>query len=82
MQTLKSGTIGLISHPKTYVMPVAVWLAEEQPFIEITDIPRTMTNESDVHNMMSGIAETLSKNIVGLNFNYQSPKNFGKIALS
>ena len=81
LQTLKSGTIDLIKHPKSYVLPVAIWLGKDEPIMEIADIPRLITSDEDAHSMMSGIAKTLTENVESINFKYNSPQHIGRTAL-
>jgi len=80
--TLRPGTISLIKHPKTYVLPVAVWLENNDPFIAICDIPRLVTSDEDAHNLMDKINLNLNSGVNGKKFNYLSPKDVGKTAVN
>lgn len=82
LQALKSGTIDLIKHPKSYVLPVAIWLEGNEPMMEITNIPRLITSDEDAHQMMNGIAKKLSDKVESTDFKYNSPQNIGRTALS
>ncbi len=75
------GTTGMIVHPRTYVLPVAIWLDGEVPFMEICDIPRLMNSDQGVHDMMSDISLVLTAGVEGFNFSYSTPKNIGRAAL-
>jgi hypothetical protein len=68
--TIGHGTAKMMMHPKTLVMPVAVWLKDENPILEIADIPRVVTDEADAHAVMIKMADKLSQRVEGKTFKY------------
>jgi hypothetical protein len=78
---LGSGTLALMTHPRTYVLPIAIWLEGEEPFMEVCDIPKLITKDEDAHEMMDVISNSLSRGVEGINFCYSTPKNIGRTAL-
>jgi 1-acyl-sn-glycerol-3-phosphate acyltransferase len=79
--TLRAGTLDLLKHPKTYVLPVAIWLRQDQPFMKYCDIPRLIKTDEEAHKMMENISDSLNANVEGENFRYVRPNNLGRTAL-
>ncbi len=72
--SINPGTIAIMRAEKTFVLPIAVWLKSDQPFMEICDIPRKIQSDEDAHQTMITIAKTLTDNVDGIDFSYNKPK--------
>lgn len=73
LEKLESGTIKIMTAENTHVLPVAVDLSEEDPFIEICDSPRQLTGPDQAHGIMHAIATRLNQRARGRRFEYEGP---------
>jgi hypothetical protein len=84
MGPIGAGTAKLMMVPNSLVVPIAVWITPEQVLFQPCDIPRKVTNFEEADDVMSTIANFLSKNVEGKNFIYQADttaKNLGRLAI-
>ncbi len=70
MAGIGHGTYSVLSNPRTYVVPVAVWYGSETPVFEICDVPRPVQSEAEADNAMELISDTLSERVPHKTFVY------------
>ena len=66
------------------VVPVAIWLNDDEPVFEICDIPRSLADEEEADGVMQLIATTLNEHVAGKEFVYRPDtyqRSMGDIAI-
>ncbi|MBA3758234.1 hypothetical protein H0X10_01210 [Candidatus Saccharibacteria bacterium] len=79
MGAISEGTIKMMQAPSTFVLPMAVWLDDEQPVFRFCDL-RTVSNAHEAHGVMEVIADTLNQALSEKKFVYNT-KAIGTTAL-
>lgn len=78
MGQLSQGTIDMMKHPHTLVVPMAVWLKDEKAVFEFCSNPRAVSNEAEAHKVMQDIAAKLEEVVPDKKFVYRN--TLGKLA--
>lgn len=79
MGGLSEGTMKMMQEPRTFVLPMAVWLHDEQPVFKLREL-RAVTTPAEAHAVMQDIATTLNQEVSGKKFIY-SPQAIGAAAV-
>lgn len=67
------GTAKILSAPHTLVMPVGIWLRDEQIIMEPSSkIAVKVSNKTDADHLMTNLASCLSDHVPNTNFRYES----------
>lgn len=74
---IRLGKVGLatsrmLQSPKTSTVPIAVWLENPSPQIEIIEAPSILERDDEVHSKMHKIAHTLGRLVNGKTFSYET----------
>lgn len=79
MGGLSVGTMNMMQDSRTFVLPMAVWLHDEQPIFKFCAL-RSVTSPEEAHGVMQDIAQTLNQEVSGKKFIYM-PQALGSGAI-
>jgi hypothetical protein len=84
IDTVNDATIELMKLPKTYVLPMAMWLKDKVPFVKLPSMPIKIEKPEQADELMQLMARTMNDGVEGAKFAYSPPahRRLGRTALN